>query len=99
MSVIAGIFFSFLAFVLFPFSQTLLIRHWRIQRFVNSWHSALRKHLLKVIKSSIFCFRDGNGDRDNPLMKKVIIDDENDSKESDNIMEDAVIGLSYQVWI
>ncbi|EJD75104.1 hypothetical protein LOAG_17683 [Loa loa] len=36
------------------------------------------------------------GDGDGPLLKKVIIDDEGDSKESDNSTEDTVVGLTYQ---
>lgn len=67
----------------------------------NSWHSALRRHLLmKHIKGCNkldFYFRDRSGNGDGPLLKKVIIDDEGDSKESDNSIEDSVVGLSYQV--
>ncbi|KAL3982455.1 PHD-finger family protein [Acanthocheilonema viteae] len=40
--------------------------------------------------------KNGNGDGDSHLPKKVVIDDKGDSKEIDNSTEDAVIGLSYQ---
>ncbi|CAG9538114.1 unnamed protein product [Cercopithifilaria johnstoni] len=40
--------------------------------------------------------KDENGDGNGSLLKKVIIDDEGDPKESDNSIEDAIIGLSYQ---
>ncbi|VDP12036.1 unnamed protein product [Onchocerca flexuosa] len=42
-------------------------------------------------------FRHESGDGSGPfILKKVVIDDEGDAKESDNGIEDAVIGLSYQ---
>uniref|UniRef100_A0A915Q0G0 SET domain-containing protein n=1 Tax=Setaria digitata TaxID=48799 RepID=A0A915Q0G0_9BILA len=40
--------------------------------------------------------KDESEDANDPLLRKIIIDDDNDSKERDNGAEDAVIGLSYQ---